>query len=359
MASGIEEPRQLRSGRWQARYTTPDGERRSLGTFRTKSEAYQAVIPVTADIGRGTWHDPKKGQRRFSEYAMEVHQQRKATLTPATWKNQSSLLRRHLLPAFGHRDLGDITRAQVRSWWAAKADMPVTRRNAFFLLRVILNTAVEDDLIQVSPAVIKNAGRDVAKRRPTFSPDDFKAVLAHMPLDLGAACWVLFGAHLRLGELCGLHRGDYDPATGKLLVERQLTASDGTVGERGTKTGQVKTLLLLAPTIAALNAYIEDHPAFPSAPMFYGPRGRLTANWLRSAWEKAREAAGLPDFHLHDVRHVSLTLVAQNGATLKEIQHRGGHASVTAALRYQHHTDERDRRNVDAINAALTKQEQS
>lgn len=81
MASGIEEPRQLRSGRWQARYTTPEGERRSLGTFRSKSEAYQAVIPVAADIGRGTWHDPRKGQRRFSEYATEVHEQRKATLT--------------------------------------------------------------------------------------------------------------------------------------------------------------------------------------------------------------------------------------------------------------------------------------
>lgn len=353
MKSGIEEPRQLRSGRWQARYTTPDGERRSLGTFRSKSEAYQAVIPVTADIGRGTWHDPRKGQRRFSEYAMEVHEQRKATLTPATWKNQSSLLRRHLLPAFGHRDLGDITRAQVRSWWAEKADMPVTRRNAFFLLRVILATAVEDDLLQVSPAQIKNAGADVARRRPTFTVSDFKAVLGHMPLDLGAACWVLFGAHLRLGELCGLHRGDYSPSAGTLLVERQLTASDGRVSERKTKTGQVKTVALPAPAVAALEAYLAEHPSQQGDPMFHGPRGRLTAQWLRKAWEHARADAGLPEFHLHDVRHVSLTAVAQSGATLKEIQHRGGHASVTAALRYQHATDERDRRNADALSEAL------
>ncbi|TDW50983.1 site-specific recombinase XerD [Curtobacterium sp. PhB42] len=353
MSSGIEEPRQLPSGKWQARFTTDQGERRSLGTFRTKAEAYQAVIPVTADIGRGTWHDPKKGHVLFRDYAEEVHQQRKATLTPATWKNQSSLLRRHLLPAFGHRNLGDITRAQVRTWWAAKADMPVTRRNAFFLLRVILNTAMEDELILATPAVIKNAGADVAKRRPTFTVADFKAVLGHLPLDLGAACWTLFGAHLRLGELCGLHRGDYSPSAGTLLVERQIAAGDGKVRERKTKTGQVKTVALPTAAVAALEAYIGEHPARPGDPMFYGPRGRLTANWLRKAWEEARDAAGLPEFHLHDVRHVSLTTLAQKGATLKEIQRRGGHASVTAALRYQHATDERDRQNANALSEAL------
>jgi integrase len=356
MSSGIEEPRRLPSGRWQARFTTDEGERRSLGTFATKAEAFKALIPVQADLARGVWHDPKRGQRQFRASAEQIHEQRKATLTPATWKNQSSLLRKHLLPAFGARNIGDIKRSDVRTWWASNADHPVTRRNAYFLLRVILATAVEDELILVSPAQVKNAGADAARRRPTFTVQDFQAVLGHMPLDLGAALWVMFGAHLRLGELCGLHRGDYDPEAGTLLVERQLTAADGRVQERKTKTGQVKTVSLPRATTATLLAYIEDHPALPYEPMFRGPRGRLTAQWLRKAWEKAREAAGRPDFHLHDIRHVSLTAVAQTGATLKEIQARGGHASVTAALRYQHATSERDRRNADALSTLIEEQ---
>lgn len=348
MKSGIEEPRLLPSGKWQARFTTDEGERRSLGTFATKGEAFRALTPVQADLARGVWHDPRKGEVLFLDYAARVHDERKATLTPGTWKNQASLLRKHLMPAFGARNVGDIKRSDVRTWWARKAEHPVTRRNAYFLLRVILATAVEDELILVSPAQVKNAGADVAKRRPTFTVGDFTAVLAQMPLDLGPACWVLFGAHLRLGELCGLHRGDYSPADGSLLVERQLTASDGRVQERRTKTGQTKKVRLPAPAVAALEAYILEHPALPYEPMFQGPRGRLTAHWIRKHWEAVRAAAGLPDFHLHDVRHTSLTLVAQGGATLKEVQHRGGHASVTAALRYQHATDERDRQNADA-----------
>ncbi|WIB64384.1 site-specific integrase [Curtobacterium sp. MCBD17_040] len=309
---------------------------------------------METDLGRGTWHDERRGEVLFREYAEQIHAEREATLSPGTWRNQRSLLNRHLLPAFGHRHIGDVTRADVRRWWASKAAQPVNRRNAYYLLRVIFNTAVEDELIQVTPVQIKDAGKDVAKRRPTFTVDDFKAVAAHMPLDLGAALWTIFGAHLRIGEVCGLHRGDYDPIAGTLLVERQMTDSDGTRSERGTKTGQVKTVALPAPTIAALEAYISDHPALPRQPMFQGPRGRLNSQWLRKAWERAREAAGLPNFHVHDIRHVSLTAVAQSGATLREIQHRGGHASVGAALRYQHATNERDRRNADALSDLLT-----
>jgi hypothetical protein len=61
-------------------------------------------------------------------------------------------------------------------------------------------------------------------------------------------------------------------------------------------------------------------------------------------------SAGLRDgLHLHDLRHSGLTLVATSGATTKELMKRGGHASATAALRYQHIADGRDREIADAL----------
>jgi site-specific recombinase XerD len=38
----------------------------------------------------------------------------------------------------------------------------------------------------------------------------------------------------------------------------------------------------------------------------------------------------------HALRHFGATRFAQTGATLKEIQERIGHSTVTAAMRYQH-----------------------
>ena len=57
---------------------------------------------------------------------------------------------------------------------------------------------------------------------------------------------------------------------------------------------------------------------------------------------KAREQAGLPDFRFHDLRHTGNTLAAATGASTKELMARMGHASMRAALIYQHATADRD-----------------
>lgn len=60
--------RRLASGRWQARYTGPDGALRTLGTFRTKAEADQALAHETSRIARGLWYDPRRGEELVGEY---------------------------------------------------------------------------------------------------------------------------------------------------------------------------------------------------------------------------------------------------------------------------------------------------
>jgi integrase len=60
--------RRLASGRWQARYTGPDGALRTLGTFRTKAEADQALAHETSRIARGLWYDPRRGEQLVGEY---------------------------------------------------------------------------------------------------------------------------------------------------------------------------------------------------------------------------------------------------------------------------------------------------
>ncbi|MBC7550190.1 MAG: hypothetical protein H7269_04700, partial [Cellulomonas sp.] len=53
--------RKLSSGRYQARYTGPDGLLRSLGTFATKTEADQVLAHETSQMARGTWRDLRLG----------------------------------------------------------------------------------------------------------------------------------------------------------------------------------------------------------------------------------------------------------------------------------------------------------
>jgi len=60
-------------------------------------------------------------------------------------------------------------------------------------------------------------------------------------------------------------------------------------------------------------------------------------------WRRSRAAVDLPELHIHDLRHASLTLAAQTQATLAEVIRRAGHSTSRAAMIYQHAAENRDR----------------
>lgn len=82
----------------------------------------------------------------------------------------------------------------------------------------------------------------------------------------------------------------------------------------------------------------------------------MSQGWFNREWTAARGAVGLPDIHVHDLRHTAGTLATQQGATLKEVMVRLGHSTTAAAIRYQKAAESRDRDlagRLDAMVAAL------
>jgi integrase len=67
-------------------------------------------------------------------------------------------------------------------------------------------------------------------------------------------------------------------------------------------------------------------------------------------------SVGLTGFHFHDLRHTGNTLAASSGASTRELMHRMGHATMRAALVYQHATSERDREIASAMDRRIAKQ---
>ncbi|XVV05295.1 tyrosine-type recombinase/integrase [Actinosynnema sp. CA-248983] len=88
--------------------------------------------------------------------------------------------------------------------------------------------------------------------------------------------------------------------------------------------------------------FVDDDP---DAWVFVGPKGgRPKRNNFWHIWDKARKAAGIPDVHLHDLRHTGNTLAAETGATLRELMDRIGHSATRAARIYLHAREERGRK---------------
>jgi integrase len=106
---------------------------------------------------------------------------------------------------------------------------------------------------------------------------------------------------------------------------------------------------------------VEFPPDGRTGLVFTGPKGApLRRNNFHRAvsWADCVEAVGLPvGFHFHDLRHTGNTLAAASGASTRELMHRMGHASMRAALIYQHATSERDRQIADALGVQIVRPE--
>jgi integrase len=300
---------------------------------------------------RGLWSDPTSGDSTLRDYAQAWLAERRVRghpLAPRTLDTYRHSLDMWILPFLGDTALRAITPAVVRRWHAEVAASTGTTatRQAYALLRAILNTAVADDAIARNPCRIRGAGQSRTPERPLIDPVDVERAAAAMPAGLEATVLIALWAHLRIGEVLGLERRDIDLDAGTLSVDRQVVEVRG----RGPvvtepKMSSRRLVHLPQPAIDALQGHFDTAgPMLPSARVFRRPDGsELRLMHLEWYWRRARTRAGIEHAHFHDLRHAGLTLSAQVGATLAEVMRRAGHSSAAAALRYQHAADRRDK----------------
>ena len=342
--------RQLPSGRWQARVFTPDGERTAVGTYRTKADADRALRVVTADIVRGGYIDPRRGRVTFESYAVSWLEHR-PNLRPRTREVYDGQLRRHLLPTFGAMELAKITGSVVRAWYTEISGpgrlAQATVAKQYRLLKSIMATAVEDEMIPKNPWTIKGASIERSAERPIASIAEVDRLVELAEPRMKALILMATYTALRFGELAALTRRYVDLDKGTVSVVASASEmKDGTriIGEPKSWAGR-RTVAIPAAIIPTLTDHLDrfSEPG-PDGVVFVGPKGGpLRRGNFNNTWTPLRRAAGLDGLRFHDLRHTGNTLAAMTGASTRELMSRMGHSSVRAALGYQHATVERER----------------
>jgi integrase len=356
--------RELPSGRYQASYKGPDGARHTAPqTFDSPQYADAWLSRVHGDIQRGVWECPTSppsdtGQIGttvpiFGTYAAAWLAGR--DLSGSTRQLYRMTLGNQILPAFEDTPLTAITPAMVREWHAGlRAETgPTQRARAYSLLRTILGTAVTDDVIVTNPCRIRGAGTVKAARdvRPA-SLGELEALAAAMPPRYRLMVLLAAWCALRFGELAELRRTDIDVKNGVVRVRRGVARTDDGPVVKDPKSHAGKRDVNIPPHLMpAVADHLARMPARQDALLFPAVHGgHLNPATLRHPFRRARDAAGRPDLHFHDLRHTGAVLAAATGATLAELMARLGHSTVSAAMRYQHAAADRDK----VIAAALS-----
>jgi integrase len=127
---------------------------------------------------------------------------------------------------------------------------------------------------------------------------------------------------MRQGELLKLTWKDVD-------LDRKTAAL------MDTKNGESRSVPLTDKAAAALKELKEAKVVELS--VFLNLDGTpLQRRWLSRRWERILTAAEVTDFHWHDLRHTCASILAQNGATLQEVQVLLGHKSMRMTEKYAH-----------------------
>lgn len=346
--------RKLPSGRFQARYTAPDGAvYRAPATFETERDADDWLAIERAKVLTTEW-SPRAGSDTvtFQTYSEQWLKHRRGPggrdLAPKTREHYGQLLRLHIWPVFGDVSLKAITPEKVRNWYAVLAPgKATTRAHSYSLLRTVLNTAVQDDVIDKNPCRVTAAGQ--SKRRVTIEPatiPELTTIANAMPDRLQLCVLLAAWCAMRFGELAELRRGDIDTKAGLIHIRRGVVYVNKThiVGDpKADSRRAVNVPPHLTPIILDhLQTHVgpaKDSLIFPAA---RDSNEYLTPSTLYKSFHPARDAAGRPDLRFHDLRHTGATLAATTGATMAELMARLGHTTTAAAQRYQHAARGRD-----------------
>lgn len=352
--------RTLPSGRFQARYVGPDGQRHTAPmTFDAKRDAQGWLASQHAAVVEGRWTErhgaeiaAEAGGVTLAAYVEEWISTRTspagAPLRTTTAEEYRRLARTTLAP-LAEVPVRALTTKRVRTWHKEIADRGTvtTAARAYGLLRAVYSTAVADGLVAADPVSIRGAQNGHTGKRVEPPTTEELAVIADaIATRYRAAVLVAAWGGLRFGEMPELRSKDLVPlkigasqSTYLLRIRRAVsrTSAGFLVGPPKSAAG-IRDVAIPPVVAAALDAHLAEYTEPGPDALVFAARsgGHLSESSLTKVFYPARDAAGRPDLPWHGLRHFAGTTATMAGLGLRDVQARLGHSTVNAAMRYQH-----------------------
>ncbi|MDU3219489.1 MAG: site-specific integrase [Cutibacterium avidum] len=373
---------------WYAKYWRCGTLHRAGCGFSTYQLADQWLASEQRLIDLDTWTPPaerrataEKNATTLGQFAAEWIDNRTTPtggpLSGRTKLEYGRYLSGRLAP-LAELPLVDITRERVDQWWADNEDAFGMRKNCYQLLKTLMRSAEDRELIVKSPCRVAYASRRKPSRSRaerdalivSMTPETITDLAEHMDPRWRALIVLLAYTGLRVGEALALTRADVTCEEGNGLprwtvrVRRTVSKdADGmTVGD--TKTLDSRRIVPVPPHVtevlsehmAAMVGQAPSSPMFPAVPR--GPRhakeqamlgtpakyrtgkdavGRADTWRPATGFHAAKEAVGRPDLHVHDLRRVARYLWTKAGMGDYDAEQLLGHSLPLVQAAYKVH----------------------
>ena len=216
----------------------------------------------------------------------------------------------------------------------AKGLSAVTVNHDLRLLRKMFNWGVREGYLDRTPfkhgseTVVKLAKETPRDARFADDADEVRLLDAANP-HLRGVLIALLDTCCRVGEVLNLQWREVDLARGVIALDAAKTKT-----RRGRRV----------PMSSRLRAVLEMRRTGPDGQEF-GPDDFVFGNTVgervrsvRTAWENARAAAGLPNLRLADLRHEAASRYEEAGVPTSHVSRILGHQNLTTTTRYLNST---------------------
>lgn len=296
----------------------------------------------------------------FGPYAIQWYKNfKEPTIKPGTRSEYRTILNRHILPAFGDRNLRAITVMDLQRFFTSLSGMSSTVIVlAKSIFTGVFTTAVADRILDRNPVqFVKAQSRRQSpadEKRALTSDERQRIVMACKNNSDALYIALLYYLGLRRGEARGLRWGDINWHEQTVHICRSLDAHANDAPttpktEAGTRT---------VPAPPPLLAILDKYRGMPDMYILCGPNNKpLGDSRLKTIWDSIIvNLCGIKDITPHALRHNYITMCWESGVDVYATAQFVGHSSVTTTLNiYTHLSKEREKQNAQTVRKAFTK----
>ena len=304
---------------WDIKYRTSGGRQIMRRGYPSKEAANRELM------NRLLHGEPPSGSVYFAEVAEDWYKLKvEPEAAEETKRIYRSVLKTHLLPAFGDKRLSSIERRDIEECVSSLHEP--TANLVYHTLKSIFEAAVEWGKLAQNPAAGLWRKPNQRKESRHLTPHEAARLIsqAQDPTDRAIVLLALH-AGLRRGEIFGLRWEDIDETAGLLHIKRQY--------QRGhIRTLKTPAAMRVIPMSGMLRTALLGLPGAREGYLFPGAKRDKPADpgtWIQARLKPMLKRADLPDMPLHALRHSCATHLFAAGVSPDTVKRILGHASIS------------------------------
>lgn len=305
---------------------------------RLKRDAEKVRRKLERDYALGTFdpwtddpleYDRVHVQPETLRAAAELFYDSRSHLATRTQQEYRKIVSRFVAFAGPETRIQSVESRDVHLWLDSTRAGPVTRHNYARHLKVFFRWAKSEG-ITATVATDEVKLRRLPRKFPRYLNREEVDRIAAKAQDMGYP-WL--SDLVRVAVLTGLRRSELVNLRWEHVdLEARRIVVANTQGFR-TKSGADRVVPLATGVTQVL---LRRQQASSSPWVFTHSQGQIDADYLSRKFKTAAREAGIPDIHLHHLRHTACSWLAEQGVPVEVIRRFAGHSTITVTEKYMH-----------------------